>query len=549
MASSDTPPRENTVEERRLPKTCCWIVLLACCGIIVLEICNQFFRGDIWDDSFMFIRYADNVLAHGKLSWNPGGEPTYGLTSPLFLAIVVPLRFFFADNPVVTALSSSLICGVLFLILIVMLLVRYVDAEPVAKRSLLLVIGFSLVVGNSINPLAAHFTSGMDTAFALAFLAAYFFIAKWHERSASGASIILMGVWGGLAFSARPDLLLYSFVVPASIIVFASDRKAKRNALIVLCITAVVAAGQTWLASWYFDSPLPLSFFAKGSKLYGDFIYKKYADTPVNEFLAYVSLYWYLFLIIGGNFVIYFKGWRQETSAIDKGLIVATGLFILYYLFFVLQIMHYNQRFYFPTLAALVFLAFQGGARIIKKPPEWNAANLSKPVVLLATFLLLGFLLPRYLQVSRDIRTSLLTGDYTRFNIMENYWNRYRDTWFCLDDFSLLPDDLVIATTEVGLPAAMNPKKTIVDLTGLNETEFARRGFSADFLFRKYRPDLIYMPHPDYRETVEELRENPYFVGHYEYFPLPGKLSDVAIRRESKYYADMRTILTHRIAE
>ncbi len=548
MASSDTLPRENVVEERRLLKTCYWLVLLACCGIIVLEICNQFFRGDIWDDSFMFIRYADNVLAHGKLSWNPGGEPTYGLTSPLFLGIVVPLRALFAHNPVATALLSSLICGVLFLILMVMLL-RYVDAEPAAKRSLLLIIAFSLVVGNSINPLAAHFTSGMDTAFALAFLAAYIFISKWHERSASGASIALMGVWGGLAFSARPDLLLYSFVVPASIIVFASDRKAKRNALIVICVTAVVAGGQAWLASGYFNSPLPLSFYAKGSKLYGDFIYKKYSDTPVNELLTYVNSYWYLFLIIGANFFIYFKGWRRETSATDKGLIVATGLFILYYLFFVLQIMHYNQRFYFPTLAALMFLAFQGGARIIKKLPEWKSANFSKPVVLLATFFLLGFLLPRYLQVSRDIRTSLVTGDYTRFNIMENYWHRYRDTWFCLDDFSLLPDDLVIATTEVGLPAAINPKKTIVDLTGLNETRFARGGFSADFLFEKYRPDLVYMPHPDYRETVKRLRENPYFASHYEYFPLAGKLSDVAIRRESKYYADMRAILTHRIAE
>ena len=34
----------------------------------------------VQDDSYMFIRYADNLLASGRLSWDPDGAPTYGPT-------------------------------------------------------------------------------------------------------------------------------------------------------------------------------------------------------------------------------------------------------------------------------------------------------------------------------------------------------------------------------------------------------------------------------------------------------------------------------------
>ena len=80
-----------TAEKGTLVNRCYWVVVFACCGIILLEICAQFFRHGIRDDSYMFVRYADNILAYGNASWNPGGEATYGLTSSLFLVVVLPI--------------------------------------------------------------------------------------------------------------------------------------------------------------------------------------------------------------------------------------------------------------------------------------------------------------------------------------------------------------------------------------------------------------------------------------------------------------------------
>ena len=102
-----------------------------------------------------------------------------------------------------------------------------------------------------------------------------------------------------------------------------------------------------------------------------------------------------------------------------------------------------------------------------------------------------------------------------------------------------------MATTEVGIPAAMNPQKIIVDLSGLNETNFVRNGFSADYLFQNYQPDLIYMPHPHYQRTIEQISGHPHFVQSYEYFPASvlGVEMGVALKRDSRYHSEMRAIV------
>ena len=91
--------------------------------------------------------------------------------------------------------------------------------------------------------------------------------------------------------------------------------------------------------------------------------------------------------------------------------------------------------------------------------------------------------------------------------------------WFALDEFSLLPDDLTIATTEVGLPGVMNPHKRIVDLAGLNEPQIAQQGFDADFVFRTYSPDLIYMPYPRYDQLLAQITAHKAFQEGTRSFP------------------------------
>ncbi len=323
---------DPSVEDDSPVRTCAGFVLAACCGVIGLGILSQFSAQFVLDDAYMFVRYADNLLSEGRLSWNPGGEATYGLTSCLYLGVVLAVRFLVSGNPALAAGLSSLVSGLVFVLLLAVLLRRYTDTRP-AGGSLLALMGlFSLAV--SIPYLASHFVSGMDTAFAFVFLTLYIILCRRYERHSSLARVLGLEIWGGLAFFARPDLMLFTFFVPVSMVLFGADRKAKRDGLWILGLTVGVTGVQVGFASYYFGSALPLPFYAKGMRLYGDYLIEQYRLVPFTEWLYYLASYWYLALIVGADLVLNFRRWRSGVSAVEKGLLIATCLFIFYYLFF-----------------------------------------------------------------------------------------------------------------------------------------------------------------------------------------------------------------------
>jgi hypothetical protein len=106
-----------------------------------------------------------------------------------------------------------------------------------------------------------------------------------------------------------------------------------------------------------------------------------------------------------------------------------------------------------------------------------------------------------------------------------------------------------MAPTEVGLPAALNPQRRIVDLSGLNEASIALYGFDADRILTDYRPDLVYMPNPDYNEIINSLTRSAVFNAEYELFPAQDleAVMAVALRRASPDYDAMRAIVARRV--
>ena len=496
----------------------------------------------IWDDAYMFIRYADNVLRFGRVAWNPGAAPAYGLTSPLYLSVVVPLHALIA-NPAVAIQWASIICGTLFLVLLALLIARNLPCGPLLKAVAILIVFLSIARMGTDG--VHHFASGMDTMFALSFLTAYFLAARAQERAGSERGALLLGLLGGLAYAIRPDLMLYTTLVPAGAWLFAADRPARRRATLTLLATAGLLALQLLLFRWYFGSALPLPFYAKGTKLYGGTIYAQYSFLSLNQLYLYVTSHWTLFLLIGASLAADWRGRLRALTPVDRGMAVATVLFIGYYLFFVLQIMPYDQRFYYPTFPAIAFLAAQSLGFLLQRVPadlrqglRQTAEGLSRPLA----FLLVAALLP--LAASAFYNAALATPQ-RYWSVRQGYLTRFSQNWYRLDAFSDLPDDLVIATTEVGNPGIMNLHKTVLDLAGLNETEIAHNGFQAAAFFARYKPDLIYMPHPHYAEMIREIEANPVFRAEYDYYTADqlGASMGVAIWHGSRHYAELKQIM------
>jgi hypothetical protein len=518
----------------------------------VFKLALTLYGRTVVDDGYMFIRYADNLIANHVLAWNPQDGPAYGLTSPFFLLVVVPVRALLPNAAPLAALISSLISGIAFFALLARLVLPRGSARGPAARTTILLLAVTLAASSGL--LVMHVVSGMDTMFALAGLTGYMLCGRNFETHPSLTTALFTGALGGLAYFARPDLLVYSFAVPGFLL-FAS--LYRRDAAFirwsaVIAGTTLVVVGLNLLLAWIFlGSALPLPFYAKATNLYLGTMAETFRAEGIEMGLTFFRTYSFLLAPSVMRAVIDPHQWWKRYSAVETGLVVGAATLIVYYTFFVSQIMGFGARFYFPVLPVLVYLACRDLAFLVDAFADGRNVPDAMPLrsvvaggvlilVVLGSFLSLG---PVLFELARHIkhRDSLSHLTQLKTAFLKEGEGRI---WFALDEFSLLPNDLTIATTEVGLPGVMNPHKRIVDLAGLNEPQIAQQGFDADFVFRTYSPDLIYMPYPWYDHLLAQITVHKVFQEGYEVISRKdsGANMDVALRRASRHYPAMREI-------
>lgn len=500
----------------------------------------------IEDDAFVFVRYADNLLAHHTVAWNPGGPASYGTTSLLHLLLVVMVRVLVGARPATVAVVASLVGGLLFLAAIVHLLwrsrLRHAPSAP------FLAVLLALPLAWSGETLAAHFVTGMDTTLALFYVVLLLAVGvRFEARPTAGRATAVALVAGG-TWAARPDLGILAAGIVIALLVSAL-RRSRRDLVVRLAGLTLGVLALQWLLCWIaFDTPVPLSFFAKSAVRYGAGMEAAYAGVPGRELSHFARSYWLYVGLIVAAILSAGKRRRWGLSAIETGSLAGGLAFILYYRTLVLQVMPHFQRFYYPTLPIWIFLAARAGLNLAvawqgRMPPPRTAARRAASGVALALVALVGFTLVR--AWPRWVARSGERPWFAALHATENLDSSSRQYWFRLEDFSQLPDDVVWATTEIGLPGVLNPRRTIVDLSGLNDIEFARRGFTAEALFRRAKPDLIYMPPADYREMIQQLVQHPAFRTEYEYYP-PRALGTglgLAVRKGGVHAAAIQGVL------
>jgi hypothetical protein len=405
-------------------------------------------------------------------------------------------------------------------------------------------------------------TNGMDTTFDLACVAALLLL--WERQSArpTRARAIWIGVAGALCYAARPDLALYAVGVPTVVAIL--TRGESRRFAIASGVLALALIGlEIAFAAWYYASPFPLAFYVKSlNHNYGEAFRKRWSAEPARQIAAYLGIFAPLFVLILLQLPRALRSMQEPAQAVRIGALMATIAYLLYYRFGVVQVVSGHQRFYYPTLPALCLCAASAASDLWREPRPWITSWIERvPRTAVAGVVALAFLSvgPAALDAAHAARGEQRTGQLFVFDAaarFERGASRAARLWFGLTRFSQLPDDLVIATTEVGHPAALNPNKRIVDLAGLNETRFAHEGFSADRLFAM-QPDVIYLPHPDYQEMNAALRTHPVLrddyrvytkadlgLGGYAYTTL-----DLALRKSSRHYAELERIVAETRAE
>jgi hypothetical protein len=513
--------------------------------VIGLRIAAGYNLESVWDDAMMFERYGHRVLAEHRLAWNPAGEPTYGATSLAQVALVTAIRAIVGNVPGKSALLSSAIAGVTFLLLLLYMLTRSIDGSPTSRAASRLLVLVVLASSVAID----HFLSGMDTALSMAFLTTYLIACRRMERRAGHASAVLVGVLGGLAFAVRPELPLFTVGVPLAMLVFGSrsaswaepgvtGRSLRARAAVALGVTFALLVGLLCLNAAYFKSAVPLSFYAKALDLYGDDIRRAYKHTALNQLIQFISAYWPLVAIIAVDLWLRLRGRLGAATSMEHGVLGASLGLIAFHAFFTLQVMGNAQRFYQPAVVGLVFLTGQALGRLEATflPPLLAACRLPALRAAVAAIALASW--PLGVSAANALLRAKPFGVFA-------VTDEHRSYWFGIDAIAALPDDLVMASTEVGLPGTLSPNKVVVDLAGLNERDYAVRPFSAADLFARYAPDVIYLPHPDYASMTAELTGSDGYREYEAFGPeqLGTTAFGLAIRRSSRHHDALRKIV------
>lgn len=383
------------------------------------------------------------------------------------------------------------------------------------------------------------------------------------------------GLLGAGAFLVRPELLVFSVIIPVSFGLLGQSSMTRKRGWQILGYTLGYGAVLLALTATYFHSSLPLAFYTKTLFRYDAYTQEVYRPFSAIYFWQFYQLYQPLFFLIFGSMVLLRGSWLKKMGAFDIGTMVAISIMIIYYRFFVLQVMGMDARFYFIVLPALIVVATKSTSLILATAMDFSRPFVAKwskhPRIAKSHNVLFACLVGTVMLnmgwfywslVVNPLRLSMTnnglqhaeknyaTSDWRMtmqqlYGLSDNASAAY-GLWYGISELHTLPPDTVVAATDVGLLGIAAPQLTIVDIVGLNETHIAHHGFDTQYFFTKYNPDLIYLPHPDNAVMNQQILSSKYFREHYKYYSTRqlGSKLPVAIRKDSPSFVQLQSIFS-----
>lgn len=469
-----------------------------------------------FDDAYMFIRYAHNLLGGHGIAWNSDGVQTYGVTSLLYLFVITAaLAMFPTAEPGTILVVISFTFGLGYVAVLALVMVKTAKSDFFRRYRLLFPV-FTAVMLMASKYFRLHSISGMDTTLSVLCNSLLVIAAIEWVKKPGRDSLTWLVLAAYACFLTRPDALLYALLFPLLYGWFFFNKGCNRNIALFLIAFMAVLALDTLLKFLIFGDPFPLPFYTKRAGFFDG-----YRGTAMWNPVEYLFIFFELMLPF--LFVLLFtatsKSWRLFAA-----FFIPVALTFVYF-FSVTQIMGFWARYYFPALPFFVmgsFLSLDEQLWDSNRPfPQffsWRAA--------LAVLGLLFFLLPfpektfisfyeTHFMPTPKIYKGAIFRDLDR-DFPKLGW---RTSINAISEISSqLPAGTRIAMSEYGLVGALAPQTHIIDLIGLHDPFFARNGFSTRELFLR-EPDIIWFPPPDYTKIVASIQDDAIFLEDYDYYP------------------------------
>lgn len=507
-----------------------FVIIFACCYFALLALIDYahvILRAThteiIFDDAYMFVRYANNFWAGYGIAWNADGIQTYGATSLLYLFVITALRGVwnsFSDSTLL--LAGSAIPGSLALIALIFF-AQFATSPSLREKGW----GYLYLIG-TVFPITIWFTSfsfhavnGMDTNISLLCnVLLIIFTLQWLYRRSKLGMLLTIAI-AYLAYLARPDNLIYAGLFPLLGIHYLSSNRKADAIHFVVGLSSVLLLDSA-VKFFIFGSPFPLSFYAKSNGYYEGYVGAS-TWNPLAYLLEFLSDV-FPFIVVTIIFA------SKKSLQFCVMFLLPVMLTFLYY-FSVMQIMGFGARFYFPALPFFVVSSFfvfdhywqdHGGISTY-----WKGKLGLVRLLLIIAISYMSFngtfqenaaeaYSKSFLSSQQRYASSVQYEIATQSSLPALGW--WRTIQEVSEIVAYLPEGTKVALSEHGLIGARAPQVYIIDPQGLHDSVFALHGFSADeFLTRD--PDFIWFPHPAYTKIVSSILSSSGFWEKYDFYP------------------------------
>lgn len=477
----------------------------------------------IFDDAYMFVRYADHILAGQGMTWNVGEPAVYGVTNLGHLLTVIVGR----------ALLPGLHPGLLLTSISVTMSVVAVLAmsggailaagSRIGAREAGAILAFNTVCLFMAAAYRTNAVTGMGTMLGLVGTSLLIVATLWWIRREEPVRLAAVIAAAYLAFLIRPETLVAALVYPPVVRIALGSREARGRSVATYLggLGLVIAVDALWKIL-VFGDPLALSYYAKQHGFYEGYL-GAFKWNPVGHLGEFVRTLMPFVIIIALT-----ARRRSLPALLAFGAPVA--LAVGYY-FTVVQIMGFAARYYLPFAPFVVVGAAATAAAFLQ---EWQALPASQRWRRLARRTAVVFSLA--LLVSSQSFEEWATRRYEEWFGGEpvatyaagvhgltaarplpalGWWPAILRMAGMIERF---PDDVSVAMSEYGFVGARAPHVRILDPLGLHDPEVAHTGFSASRMLEE-RPALIWLPHHDYASINADILSVPRFWAEYDFFP------------------------------
>lgn len=507
-------PSDSSINVNKLFAFLSYSLLAASLLLVVVVACTRLISSNstVYDDAYMFLRYANNILDHSVYGWN-FEEHSYGCTSVLYtlwILVCQALLGVSVEGGQTLLMMSSFFFSLTGLYLFYRILTLLFPKQSNRWVWLLLLTASFPFLGNSLN--------GMDTT--LAFSALTLMLYLWLRNSYSDRSVspILLAVVSYLPFLVRPDMGVYVLLFP--ILWILADKKLNLI-LPVYGILGILLLADTAIKYWLFGNPLPLPFYAKSQ----DYLvgYLGMRNWPVDKYWLYFLAIGSLPLLVAGLFT-QDKRWKKSLVLLIP-MLITLGILTLK-----VQIMGDHIRFFYPSFP---FLFLSG---LILLPGIKQPVNVKWIILAWASMSFFGIFLSEYyeLKVQQEETEVYVVAD-PNVDLTQIYSN---DLFFSI--LELLPDGSAVTGSEHGRLSVLFPKLKILDLVGLHDKQIAHEGYSDEYL-REVNPEIVWLAHDHYIGLNHDIIHGKHFQEAYEFFPNVAYYG-LAIRKDLPNFAELKSI-------